>query len=505
VSASVDAVLQVEGFSADTIGMRRPPTALLIVVPVLLIVAFVALPTANRKPVMPAGPDVGAMGAVSTPSVTTGGAATARTWPSQMVSVLDYLPRTPVTDGSVDYTAPLQTAIDDAAGRTLLLPDFPLLVKAGANKTHCLLVTKPIRIVGMPGSVIREAQGRVQILRVDSANDVLLENFTIQGKSGVGQGLAHGICQVWRGTNVTIRGVTVLDSDADGIVIASVTSARIVDCRVARASKSGIYLSQCQGAVVDGCTVEDGRGHRTAAGNLVGSAIQLSSNTGLTCVGNVVRGGVGIGILCDANDPALPPQGNVINSNRVENVRNTENMDVSCGIRLQNSATNTDTQTMVIGNSIDRCGVYGIYVENHGKSSVVGNTIRASERSGLVIGTLSGLFVSGNTILDCDVGRYGNSASIYLVNQPRDVEVRGNSLRNDPSVSSACACAYVQNPHDSISIEPVVRHGARAPMSGTANRGDVVWNNQPMRGSPLGWVCTASGTPGTWTPLATVP
>lgn len=485
--------------------MRRPPIALLLVLPTILIVAFVALPSVNRKPVMPTGPDVGALGTVSSGSVTTGGVATARTWPSQIVSVLDYLPRTPVTDGSVDYTAPLQTAIDDAAGRTLLLPDFPLLVKAPAGKSHCLLVTRPIRIVGMPGSVIREKQGRVQILRVDSTNDVVLENFTVQGKGGVGQGLAHGIVQVWRGNNVTIRGVTALDSDADGLVIASVTSARVVDCRVVRASKSGIYLSQCQGAVVQGCTVEDGRGHRTAEGNLVGSAIQLSSNSALTCVGNVVRGGVGIGILCDANDPALPPQGNVISSNRVEGVRNAENMDVSCGIRLQNLATATDTQTQVVGNSVDRCGAFGIYVENHGKSSVVGNTIRSSERSGLVVGTLTGLFVTGNTILDCDTGRYGNCASIYLVNQPRDVDVRANHLRNDPVVSSACACAYVQNPHDSISIEPVVRYGSRAPMAGSANRGDVVWNNQPARGAPTGWVCTAAGTPGTWAPLDTVP
>lgn len=36
------------------------------------------------------------------------------------------------------------------------------------------------------------------------------------------------------------------------------------------------------------------------------------------------------------------------------------------------------------------------------------------------------------------------------------------------------------------------------PSSGTWQRGDVVLNSQPTSGNFIGWVCTASGTPGTW-------
>lgn len=470
----------------------RTPLILFLVVPALVMVAFVAIPSATRGPV----PAVAPTSTTSTSSITT---TIARSWPSPFVSVLDYLPRDAVTDGSVDYTVGLQTAIDSAVGRTLVLPDFPLLVSKRPGQTHCLLVTRPITITGVAGSVLREIEGAVQILRIDTADGVLLENFTLQGKGGQGQGLAHGLLQVWRGTGVTVRGVTAQDSDADGIVIANVTGARIVDCRAVRTSKSGVYMTQCKGGVVQGCIVEDGRGHRTLQGNLVGAGIQLSSNTGLVCSGNVVRGGVGIGILCDANDPSIPPAGCVITGNRVENVRNPENMDASCGIRLQNLALSTaETQTLVVGNSISNCGVYGIYVENHGRSSVVGNTIRSSERSGLVIGKVDGVFVSGNTILDSDVGRYGNCASIYLINNARNVEIRGNRLRNDVRVSNACACTIVQTPDDSLSIEPQVRNGSHAPTVGTANRGDIVWNSQPALGGSAGWVCTSAGSPGTW-------
>ena len=41
-----------------------------------------------------------------------------------------------------------------------------------------------------------------------------------------------------------------------------------------------------------------------------------------------------------------------------------------------------------------------------------------------------------------------------------------------------------------------------APLSGSYVTGDVVWNSIPTSGAPLGWVCTISGTPGTWNAMA---
>lgn len=37
-----------------------------------------------------------------------------------------------------------------------------------------------------------------------------------------------------------------------------------------------------------------------------------------------------------------------------------------------------------------------------------------------------------------------------------------------------------------------------APVSLTWTRGDVVWNEEPAVGQPIGWMCTVAGTPGTW-------
>ncbi len=41
-------------------------------------------------------------------------------------------------------------------------------------------------------------------------------------------------------------------------------------------------------------------------------------------------------------------------------------------------------------------------------------------------------------------------------------------------------------------------NGTAAPTSGAWARGDIVWNVSPAAGGFAGWICTATGTPGTW-------
>ena len=40
--------------------------------------------------------------------------------------------------------------------------------------------------------------------------------------------------------------------------------------------------------------------------------------------------------------------------------------------------------------------------------------------------------------------------------------------------------------------------GLTPPQGGTYNRGDIVWNDEPATGKPVGWVCVHSGSPGIW-------
>ncbi len=463
---------------------RLSPTRLVLVLSATFVLAFIAFVSVPKS------------------SGTSGGgvvlpAATARSATLPLVSALDWLPRNPVRDGSVDYTVNIQAALDAAAGSTLVLPDFPVRVSKRPNTSHCLLVRTPIEIRGTVSSQLVELQGASQILRVENAKGVRLIGFTLKGRGGQGIGLAHGILQVFGGEDIAIEDVTAIDSDADGIVIADAKRVSIRNCRAIRTSKSGLYLSRCVGGIVADNLVEDGIGHRTGQGALVGTGIQLSSSTDVTCTGNVVRNGIGVGILLDANSTGVAPTGCAIVGNRVSGWRNTLNPDVSSGIRLQNSAVEKRTRSLVAANTVERCGTHGIYVENQDGVSVLGNTVVSSDRSSICISTSRGTHVLSNVVQDTDAGNTGSQAGLHLINGASGVVAQGNRIESRVTAPYAPS-VYDQTTGGGNSIEPQQRRGNAPPASGLWARGDTVWNTEPWPGAPLGWVCTSAGTPGVW-------
>lgn len=44
--------------------------------------------------------------------------------------------------------------------------------------------------------------------------------------------------------------------------------------------------------------------------------------------------------------------------------------------------------------------------------------------------------------------------------------------------------------------------GSAPPTSGACVRGDIIWNDNPAAANPPGWMCVASGAPGSWKPMA---
>jgi hypothetical protein len=63
----------------------------------------------------------------------------------------------------------------------------------------------------------------------------------------------------------------------------------------------------------------------------------------------------------------------------------------------------------------------------------------------------------------------------------------------------------VKNPDADLEIRGGFRFGGKLflvdnspPIKGNYKRGDIVWNESPGQDSPIGWICTVSGTPGIW-------
>lgn len=458
---------------------------------VLVLLGLLALPWGQQRVTM---------APVIRPQVPTSQATT----PGRDLELVDFLPPGFVRDGSVDYRAEVQHAVEAAVGTRLHLPDFPLLLRAAPGKPYSILLPSRTHLIGRPGALLRTDVPALQILRAQEVEDVRLEAFAVEGPGGDGQGLAHGLVQVTYGERIAVRDLVVRGADADGIALAVVRGARIEDCLVQGASKSAIYLSTCDGGIVTGNTVEDFGGHFMLDGSRVGTGLQLSSSRDILCVDNLVRVGTGVGILCNALQGGGPPLDNVLRGNRVREVSNPTNHNVSGGLRLANGSGVARTGTLVEGNSVVDCGRYGILLENHGDSLLDGNLVRGSAGAGIVISSLERALVRDNLVVDSGANGESPPGAIQLVNSARGVILSGNSagLPDAEATPPLVVDHGTPGPH---SLEARVVRRAAPPTSGSWQRGDLVLHRSPGSGTPLGWACVASGAPGAWLPFGLLP
>ena len=330
-----------------------------------------------------------------TPSM---GGATARPQAGRSRSLLEFLPDGYAIDGSVDYRAELQHAIEASVGATLELPDFPIRIGRAPGQVYGVRLLSGTHLVGQPTSLLFTEEFGLQLLRGEGVENLTVERVALRGPGGDGRGLGHGLLQITGGHDVSLRHLDVWSADCDGIALSQVERCRVESCIVIGASKAAIYLSACDGAIVQGNHVREFGGHVVPSGKRVGIGLQLSSCNDVVCSDNLVADGLGVGILCNANQGGAAPKGHLIANNRVRGVTNADYPAVSGGLRLANGSGDTRTDTLVTGNSIADCGRNGIHVEHHDGSLISRNLVTRSEREGILVGTIDGLQLTGNLV-----------------------------------------------------------------------------------------------------------
>jgi len=85
------------------------------------------------------------------------------------------------------------------------------------------------------------------------------------------------------------------------------------------------------------------------------------------------------------------------------------------------------------------------------------------------------------------LGLKGNTET--KINMYGRVGIGVTSVESDVSLSTSGAVKF-QNKKFEV--------GPNIPSTGVYNKGDIVWNENPIAGSNVGWICVVSGTPGQW-------
>jgi hypothetical protein len=219
----------------------------------------------------------------------------------------------------------------------------------------------------------------------------------------------------------------------------------------------------------------------TATGNyfdcgavLEGPAISVNAANDCTISGNVVLSGT----LTNSENviSLIAPTGksssrNVVIGNKVITTSSTD----AYGIGLSCQGTGVIASTIISGNHINNSG-----------SDARGIRLAAGSSGGSITNTL----IDGNIIENGTFGFYfNNDVGTALVNNRTVGTV---TTRIGVSTGGATGGTNIQLSGNSWQT------ATAAPTTQYHFAGERVTNSAPAVGSPQGWVCTASGTPGTW-------
>jgi hypothetical protein len=91
---------------------------------------------------------------------------------------------------------------------------------------------------------------------------------------------------------------------------------------------------------------------------------------------------------------------------------------------------------------------------------------------------------------DIRIGTKGNNTTKVSVHGKLGVGV--NNVDNDVSIHAQGSIKFANKKFE-------VAHNY--PTTGTYNRGDIVWNDEPNPNGWVGWICIVEGTPGEWRPF----
>jgi len=106
--------------------------------------------------------------------------------------------------------------------------------------------------------------------------------------------------------------------------------------------------------------------------------------------------------------------------------------------------------------------------------------------------TTSALHVVTDDTVRLTVGANGNITVNSKTSFIGNVGIGVKNFADDANLTVAGPVRF-QNKKFEVSNEP--------PTSGSYQRGDIVWNDQPQPTGYVGWVCVREGTPGNWKPF----
>jgi hypothetical protein len=438
------------------------------------------------------------------------------------LSVLDF---GAVGDGSTDDSAAIQAAcvVCAARGKTLYFP---------AGVYLCAGLAVACSLVGEGnGSILRSNDDTVDLLD-PTASDISVRHLRLEGVAVDATNTTYAIRPSGAVTGVVISGVTFsgetagegfnnaikIEDDCDdwrvegcsferlwgttaghgyGILCANQSGAKIYKNTFvgpANRGRHAVYMSAgTNGAIVSENEV-NGFSYEAITTNASGVQdpvidSEIVGNIIRDCVlsGNASSGAIGCYGLADG----ITIRGNIIRRSGAK------------GIAIDASGTDTCTNITIVENDIEDVQTQGLELVSLVNGTIAQNGIRSVSQAS--VGASAAIrVISDGTVAPADLVFVGNrtpgtdARSSFQINATSPI---ATGLKLSANYFPTQSVADYELNGAEITVDGWIWATA-APSAGAHVRGDRAWNTSPSAAGVPGWVCTASGTPGTWKAMA---
>lgn len=167
------------------------------------------------------------------------------------------------------------------------------------------------------------------------------------------------------------------------------------------------------------------------------------------------------------------------------------------GNRIDATAGTGNTTAIVINVAADFVDFFDNWINNTGNSRIV--TMGAGNQGNARVFFKGGSFVGGSTGIDTALNSPTN-CPIFFEN------ILENTATNFYNPSAADSISTFFNTFNAWTKPHSIKqsrfiYGNAIPAAGAWNQGDTVYNSAPVVTGVYAWVCTTSGSPGTWSPV----
>jgi acetolactate synthase small subunit len=459
-------------------------------------------------------------------------------------------------DGITNDTAAIQAALNSGANTIYFPAGTYIVTEDGSSYALRPLSNQKIIGAGRGATIIKLANNQGSFSRVFgvlSKTNVTIQSLTVDGNKAnqtAGFEQQHGIF-INASSNVLVIDVQVKETRGDNIywygncqncsVVDSwlqttdricIHAQIITNCVVSNTHfyvDSGSCGIKCEldgeglgvdGLTVTGCTFD---GATTVSGIIISGLSATTKSSNIAVTGCLFNGLLSVGINIGVYSTNWNISGNVFAG--IEEAIIQTSYNVVYGYNGQNNIViSNNTMQGLTGTAAK----YAVYVSNCTNLTVTNNSIESATLPIALAATHSTGLHFSNNFISCSNATQGislyrcqtadiNNNTITVKNTGTGVVVEndvtypstfvrmnGNTmlgvLTKGIEVANATAgTVYIQNtwaPQATTVLSGY--YTTAAPIAGTWNIGDIVYDATPSASGYIGWVCVTAGTPGTW-------